>query len=98
MDCQKCFLLVVSSFYIWLKNNMVFQKEKPIIQTVKYSGNIWVWGCIAAAGPGGLAVMERVKNSVLQQKIINENFWPFVKSYIQAFWSMQQIRDPKQTT
>ncbi len=37
-----------------------------------------VWGCVAASGPGQLAIIDGTMNSALNQKIMKENVWPSV--------------------
>ncbi len=55
-----------------------------------------VWGCFAASGPGGLAIIDGTMNSALYQKILKENVRPSVCDLkLKRNWVMQQDNDPK---
>ncbi|KAI4897281.1 hypothetical protein NFI96_024651 [Prochilodus magdalenae] len=86
------------SHYIWCKSNTTFQK-KNIIPTVKYGGgSVMVWGCLAASGPGRLAVINGTMNSAVYQKILKENVRPSVRGLkLKQTWVLQQDNDPKHT-
>ncbi len=79
------------SRYIWLKT---------IIPTVKHGGgSVMVWGCLAASGPGRLAIIDGTMNSALYQKILKENVRPSVCDLkLKHTWVMQQDNDPKLTS
>ncbi len=66
------------SRYIRSKTNTAFHK-KNIIPTIKYGGgNVMVWGCFGASGPGWLARIDGNMNSARYQKILKENVRPSV--------------------
>ncbi|MBN3292713.1 TCB1 transposase, partial [Polypterus senegalus] len=49
--------------FIWRKKGTAYQHQN-IIPTVKYvEGNIRIWACFAASGPGHLAIIEWKMNS-----------------------------------
>ncbi len=85
--------------YSWRKINKAFHK-KDIIPTVKHGGgNVMVWGCFAASGPGRLAIIDGTMNSALYQKILKENVRPSVYDLkLRHTWVMQQDNDPKHTS
>ena len=58
-----------------------------------------VWGYFAASGPGQLAIIDGTMNSVLSQKILEENVWPSVCDLkLKRIWVMQQDNDLKHTS
>lgn len=85
--------------YIWRKNGTAFDK-KNMMPTVKHGGgNVMVWGCFAASGPGQLVVIEGKMNSAVYQKILKENVWTSVCALkLKRSWIMQQDNDPKHTS
>ncbi len=87
------------SHYIWCKTNTAFHK-KNIIPTVKHGGgNVMVWGCFAASGPGRFAIIDGTMNSAVYQKILKENIWPSVCDLkLKRTWVMKQDNDPKHTS
>lgn len=68
-----------------------------MMPTVKHGGgSVMVWGCVAASGPGPLAVIDRKMNSAVYQKILKENVRPAVCALkLKSSWIMQQDNDPK---
>ncbi len=84
---------------IWRKTNTAFHK-KNIITTVKHGGgSVVVWGCFAASGPGGLAIIDGTMNSALYKKILKENVRLSVCDLkLKRTWVMQQDTDPKHTS
>ncbi len=87
------------SRYIWGKTNTAFHK-KNIIPTVKHGGgSVMVWGCIAASGPGWLAIIDGTMNSALYQKILKENVrLSLCDLKLKRTWVMQQDNNPKHTS
>ncbi len=84
------------SRYIRRKTNTAFHQTN-IIPTVKYGGgNVMVWGCFAASGPGWFARIDGTMNSARYQKILKENVRPSVCD-LKRTWVMQQDNDPKLT-
>ncbi|KAK3567068.1 hypothetical protein QTP86_009264 [Hemibagrus guttatus] len=83
-----------------LEASLASVKKKNIIPTVKYGGDsVMVWGCIAASGPGRLAVINGTMNSAVYQNILKENFRPSVCDLkLKQTWVLQQDNDPKHTS
>ncbi|KAF7645375.1 hypothetical protein LDENG_00205850 [Lucifuga dentata] len=55
------------------KANTEFQHQN-LISSVKHGGGrIMVWACLAASGPGPLAIIDGTMNSQLYQQILQEN-------------------------
>lgn len=68
-----------------------------IIPTVKYGGgNIMIWACCAASGPGQLAIIERKMNSHVYLKIRQDYVRMSVRQLkLSRSLVMQQDNDPK---
>uniref|UniRef100_A0A3B4WZD1 Tc1-like transposase DDE domain-containing protein n=1 Tax=Seriola lalandi dorsalis TaxID=1841481 RepID=A0A3B4WZD1_SERLL len=59
--------------YIWHRKGTAYRHEN-IIPTVKYGGgNLMIWACSAASGPGQLAIIEGKMNSQVYQRILQDN-------------------------
>jgi hypothetical protein len=82
--------------HVWLKRNTAFE-QKNLIPTVKHGGGgIIVWGCFATSGPGQFAIIESTMNSILYQRIIEENVRPSVKKLKPIrIWILKQDNDAK---
>lgn len=82
--------------YIWRKKGTAHHHEN-IIPTVKYGGgNIMIWACFAASGPGQLTIIEGKMNSQVYQKILQDNVRVSVRQLkLCRSWVMQQDNDPK---
>ncbi len=83
------------SRYIRHKTNKALHIKniKPI---VKHGGGSVVWGCLAASGPGQLAIIDGTMNSALRLKTLKENVGPSVCD-LKHTWVMQQDNDTKHT-
>lgn len=81
--------------YIWRKKGPAHHHEN-IIQTIKHDGgNIMIWACFAASGPGQLAVIEGKMNSQVYQKCLQDVRLSVCQLKICRGWVMQQDNDPK---
>ena len=81
--------------YVWRKPGTAFD-EKNLVPTVKHSASIMLWGCFAAAGPGKLAVVPGIMNSLVYQDILQENVAASVHQLgLSRSWTFQQDNDPK---
>lgn len=82
--------------YIWCKKGTAYHHEN-IIPAVKYGGgNIMMWACFAASGPGQLAIIEGKMNSQVYQTILQDNVRMSVRQLkLCRSWVMQQDNDPK---
>ena len=59
--------------YIWRRKGTAYHHEN-IIPTIKYGGgNIMIWACFAASGPGQLATIQGKMNSQVYQTILQDN-------------------------
>ncbi len=66
------------SRFICHKTNTAFYKNN-IIPTVEHGGgSVIIRGCFAALGPGWLAIIDGTMNYAHYQKILKENFRPWV--------------------
>ena len=72
--------------------------QKSLIPTVKHGGNVMVYGCLAASGPGQLAITELTMNSLSYQRVLEENVRPSDKKLKLKQWAFQQDEDPKHTS
>lgn len=87
------------SRHVWRKTKTAFE-NKNLIPTVKHGGgNVMVWGCFSAAGPGQLTIIESTMNSVLYQRVLEENVRPSVRKLkLKRMWTMQHDNDPKHSS
>ena len=73
---------------LWEETNTVFY-SKNLIPTVRLGGgSVMVWGGFAASRPGRLALLEGTRNSVLYQRILQENVRPSVCELNHEFCSV----------
>ena len=62
-------------------------------------GSIMVWGCLAASGPGQLALIDGKINSQVYQDILQENVRLSVcQLKLNRSWVMQQDNDRSKST
>uniref|UniRef100_A0A3B4TNE5 Uncharacterized protein n=1 Tax=Seriola dumerili TaxID=41447 RepID=A0A3B4TNE5_SERDU len=82
--------------YIWCSKGTAYRHEN-IIPTVKYGGgNLMIWACFAASGPGQLAMIEGKMNSQIYQRIPQDNLRLSVHQLkLSRKCVMQQDNDPK---
>ena len=82
--------------YIWRRKGTAYHHEN-IIPTVKYGGgNIMIWACFTASGPGQLGIIEGKMNSQVYQTILQDNVRMSVHQLkLCRRWVMQQDNDPK---
>uniref|UniRef100_A0A8C9ZUJ5 Transposase n=1 Tax=Sander lucioperca TaxID=283035 RepID=A0A8C9ZUJ5_SANLU len=78
------------------ENGTAYHHEN-IITTVKYGGgNIMIWACFAASGPGQLGIIEGKMNFQVYQTILQDNVRMSVRQLkLCRRWVMQQDNDPK---
>lgn len=74
--------------------------HQHLIPRVKHgAGDIMVWRCFAASGPGCLAIAERTMNSKLYRDSLQENVRATGHDLkLKRVWVMQQYNDPKHTS
>ncbi|KAI3361862.1 hypothetical protein L3Q82_001982 [Scortum barcoo] len=87
-----------STCRVWRRKNAELHPKntKP---TVKHGGgNIMLWGCFSAKGPGRLIrVMERM-NGAIYREILSENLLPSARALkMKHGWVFQHDNDPKHT-
>uniref|UniRef100_A0A8C9X1V4 Transposase Tc1-like domain-containing protein n=1 Tax=Sander lucioperca TaxID=283035 RepID=A0A8C9X1V4_SANLU len=88
--------------YIWRRKGTAYHHEN-IIPTVKYGGgNIMIWACFAASGPGQLGIIEGKMNSQIYQTILQDNVRMSVQMRGLTFaapdfppWSLESLLAPK---
>uniref|UniRef100_A0A3Q2CFB6 Tc1-like transposase DDE domain-containing protein n=1 Tax=Cyprinodon variegatus TaxID=28743 RepID=A0A3Q2CFB6_CYPVA len=85
--------------HVWRKVNTEF-KEKNLLPTVKHGGgNVKVWACFSASGPGRLHIIQGTVNSQGYQQILDQNLLPSVRELkLGRKWIMQQDNDPKHSS
>lgn len=75
-----------------------------IMQTVKHYGcDVAVRDCFATSGPVVVSIIDGIKNSELDQKILKENIWPSVFNlnfsciwfFFAGRWSKVQVHQEK---
>ncbi len=71
----------------------------PSVKHGGVGGNMMVWACFAASGPGWLAIIDGTMNSESYQQILKENVWASVwELSLKRKWAMQQDKDPGHTS
>uniref|UniRef100_A0A8C7Q7H7 TRASH domain-containing protein n=1 Tax=Oncorhynchus mykiss TaxID=8022 RepID=A0A8C7Q7H7_ONCMY len=69
------------------------------IPTVKHGGgNIMLWGCLSAKGPGRLIRVKERMNGAMYREILSENLLPSARALkMKRGWVFQHDNDPKHT-
>lgn len=82
--------------YVWRKANEELQ-ECNLRATVKHGGgSVMVWGCMSAAGPGNLKIIDGIMNQNKYLDILKENLKPSVQKLgIEDRFIFYQDNDPK---
>uniref|UniRef100_A0A8C7D817 Tc1-like transposase DDE domain-containing protein n=1 Tax=Oncorhynchus kisutch TaxID=8019 RepID=A0A8C7D817_ONCKI len=82
---------------IWRKNAELHPKNT--IPTVKDGGgNIMLWGCFSAKGPGRLIRVKERMNGAMYHEILSENLLPSARALkMKRGWVCQHDNDPKLT-
>ncbi|KAK3518294.1 hypothetical protein QTP86_003824 [Hemibagrus guttatus] len=83
---------------VWRRKNAELH-PKNTIPTVKHGGgNIMLWGCFSAKGPGRLIrVKERMKGAMYRE-ILSKNLLPSARALkMKRGWVFQHDNDPKHT-
>ncbi len=72
---------------------------KNTIPTVKHGGgNIMLWGCFSAKGPGRLICVKERMNGAMYREILSENLLPSARALkMKRGWVFQHDNDPKHT-
>ncbi|KAK3506513.1 hypothetical protein QTP70_005278 [Hemibagrus guttatus] len=87
-----------STCRVWRRKNAELH-PKNTIPTVKHGGgNIMLWGCFSAKGPGRLIrVKERMKGAMYRE-ILSKNLLPSARALkMKRGWVFQHDNDPKHT-
>ena len=82
--------------YVWRKPNEEY-KENNLRPTVKHGGgSIMVWGCMSAAGPGNLHIIDGIMDQTKYLQILKNNLRDSVEKLgIADSYSFYQDNDPK---
>ncbi len=88
-----------STCRVWRRKNAELH-PKNTIPTVKHGGgNIMLWGCFSAKGPGRLICVKERMNGAMYREILSENLLPSVRALkMKHGWVFQHDNDPKHTT
>ncbi len=88
-----------STCRVWRRKNAELH-PKNTIPTVKHGGgNIMLWGCFSAKGPGRLICVKERMNGAMYREILSENLLPSARALkMKRGWVFQHDNDPKHTT
>ncbi len=83
---------------VWRRKNAELH-PKNTIPTVKHGGgNIMLWGCFSAKGPGRLICVKERMNGAMYREILSENLLPSARALkMKRGWVFQYDNDPKHT-
>ncbi|KAK3544690.1 hypothetical protein QTP86_026091 [Hemibagrus guttatus] len=87
-----------STCRVWRRKNAELQ-PKNTIPTVKHGdGNIMLWGCFSAKGPGRLIRVKERMNGAMYREILSKNLLPSARALkMKRGWVFQHDNDPKHT-
>ncbi len=87
-----------STCRVWRRKNAELH-PKNTIPTVKHGGgNIMLWGCFSAKGPGRLICVKERMNGAMYREILSENLLPSARALkMKRGWVFQHDNDPKHT-
>ncbi len=87
-----------STCRVWRRKNAELH-PKNTIPTVKHGGgNIMLWGCFSAKGPGRLICVKERMNGAMYHEILSENLLPSARALkMKHGWVFQPDNDPKHT-
>ncbi|KAK3554871.1 hypothetical protein QTP86_000912 [Hemibagrus guttatus] len=87
-----------STCRVWRRKNAELH-PKNTIPTVKHgSGNIMLWGCFYAKGPGRLIRVKERMNGAMYREILSKNLLPSARALkMKRGWVFQHDNDPKHT-
>ncbi|CAJ0967143.1 unnamed protein product [Ranitomeya imitator] len=83
---------------VWRKKNSELHPSNTI-PTVKHGGgNIMLWGCFSAKGPGRLIRVHESMNGAMYREILSANLLPSARALkMKRGWVFQHDNDPKHT-
>ncbi|KAK3571115.1 hypothetical protein QTP86_001931 [Hemibagrus guttatus] len=87
-----------STCHVWRRKNAELH-PKNTIPTVKHGGgNIMLWGCFSAKGPGRLIRVKERMNGAMYREILSKNLLPSARALkMKRGWVFQHDHDPKHT-
>ncbi|KAK3548506.1 hypothetical protein QTP70_013355 [Hemibagrus guttatus] len=87
-----------STCRVWKRKNAELH-PKNTIPTVKHGGgNIMLWGCFSAKGPGRLIRVKERMNGAMYHEILSKNLLPSARALkMKRGWVFQHDNDPKHT-
>ncbi|KAK3537894.1 hypothetical protein QTP70_022445, partial [Hemibagrus guttatus] len=87
-----------STCRVWRRKNAELH-PKNTIPTVKHGGgNIMLWGCFSAKGPGRLIRVKERMNGAMYREILSKNLLPSARALkMKRGWVFQHDNDPKHT-
>ncbi|KAK3522974.1 hypothetical protein QTP86_010295 [Hemibagrus guttatus] len=87
-----------STCRVWRRKNAELH-PKNTIPTVKHGGgNIMLWGCFSAKGPGRLIRVKERMNGAMYREILSRNLLPSARALkMKRGWVFQHDNDPKHT-
>ncbi len=87
-----------STCRVWRRKNAELHPKNTIPSVKHGGGNIMLWGCFSAKGPGRLICVKERMNGAMYCEILSENLLPSARALkMKRGWVFQHDNDPKHT-
>ncbi|KAK3538434.1 hypothetical protein QTP86_002334, partial [Hemibagrus guttatus] len=87
-----------STCRVWRRKNAELHPKNTIPTVKNGGGNIMLWGCFSAKGPGRLIRVKERMNGAMYREILSKNLLPSARALkMRRGWVFQHDNDPKHT-